>query len=50
VGLGHLEGQAVTEAALHLGLRVMLVVLVSLLLYVSCGRCSRRAGPSLSST
>src|SRR4029077_1784221 len=27
VGLGHLEGQAVTEAALHLRLRVMLVVL-----------------------
>jgi membrane protein DedA with SNARE-associated domain/rhodanese-related sulfurtransferase len=41
VGLGYLLGQAVTEAALHFGLRVLLIVVVSLLLYVPLRRARR---------
>jgi membrane protein DedA with SNARE-associated domain/rhodanese-related sulfurtransferase len=41
VGLEYLVGQAVAEAAFHLGLRVMLIVVISLLLYVPLRRARR---------
>src|SRR5260370_36617148 len=41
VGLGYLVGQAVAEAAFHLGLRVMLIVVISLLLYAPLRRARR---------
>jgi membrane protein DedA with SNARE-associated domain/rhodanese-related sulfurtransferase len=41
VGLGYLVGHVVTEATLHLGLRVMLVVVISLILYVPLRRFRR---------